>query len=78
MSGVMNTWGYALWFVMVKIYPSLVSNYGMESVWATFAFFCSVAALSTQLFLPETKGRSLDEILSYFRPREKNKRNRVP
>ncbi|VVC38182.1 Hypothetical protein CINCED_3A003549 [Cinara cedri] len=80
MSGVMNTWGYVLWFVMVKIYPSLVWRFGTENVWTVFAISCLLTALCTQLILPETKGRSLDEILSYFQPRKKNKKcnSRVP
>lgn len=77
MNGVMQSCGYILLFVAVKLYPSLVLNYGMENVWTIFAVFCILNILFSIFIMPETKGKSLEEVLSYFESPKKNIKNNI-
>eukprot|EP00102_Acyrthosiphon_pisum_P023924 XP_016661134.1 PREDICTED: facilitated trehalose transporter Tret1 isoform X2 [Acyrthosiphon pisum] len=78
MNGVVQTCGYVIWFIICKIYPSLILNLGVEIVWSIFAFFCILNVLFAIFIMPETKGKSLDEILLYFEPQEKIKKIDMP
>ncbi|XP_060859337.1 facilitated trehalose transporter Tret1-like [Metopolophium dirhodum] len=71
MNGVVQTCGYVIWFMICKIYPSLILNLGVEIIWSIFAFFCILNVLFAIFIMPETKGKSLDEILLYFESQEK-------
>jgi len=78
MNGVVQTCGYVLWFVICKIYPSLISNLGLEIVWSIFAFFCILSVLFAIFIMPETKGKTLDEVLLYFEPKKEIKKINIP
>lgn len=78
MCGIVQVIGYELMFIVIKIYPSLVSTYGIDNVWAVFAAFCVLSALYGAFVMPETKGKSLDEILTSFKPRGKPIENGLP
>ncbi|KAL4105321.1 hypothetical protein QTP88_020569 [Uroleucon formosanum] len=78
MNGVVQTCGYVMWFLICKIYPSLILNLGVEVVWSIFAFFCILNVLFAIFIMPETKGKPLDEILLYFKPQEKIKKIDFP
>ncbi|XP_022169572.1 facilitated trehalose transporter Tret1-like isoform X2 [Myzus persicae] len=71
MNGVVQTCGYVLWFVICKIYPSLILDLGVEIVWSILAFFCILNVLFAIFIMPETKGKTLDEVLLYFEPKKK-------
>ncbi|CAI6358562.1 unnamed protein product [Macrosiphum euphorbiae] len=78
MNGVVQTCGYVIWFTICKIYPSLILNLGVEVIWSIFAFFCILNVLFAIFIMPETKGKSLDEILLYFEPPNKIKKIDFP
>lgn len=78
MSGLVQICGYELMFIVIKIYPSLISNFGVEYVWSTFTGFCVVSALFGAFIMPETKGKTLDEILRSFESRKKTIKNNLP
>ncbi|CAI6354660.1 unnamed protein product [Macrosiphum euphorbiae] len=78
MNGVVQTCGYVMWFMICKIYPSLISNLGVEIVWSIFAFFCILNVLFAIFIMPETKGKTLDEVLLYFEPEKKIKKINIP
>ncbi|XP_003245538.1 facilitated trehalose transporter Tret1-like [Acyrthosiphon pisum] len=73
MNGFIQTFGYILWFLVVKMYPSLVLQFGITCIWSIFTLFCSLNILFAIFIMPETKGKSLDEILSYFESEKKTK-----
>lgn len=58
-------------FTVIKIYPMMVSILGVQNVWTIFTFICMLGVLFCSFILPETKGVSLDAILSYFESRSK-------
>lgn len=73
MNGIVLMCGYFLWFAICKIYPSLVLHFGVETVWSVFAVFCLLNVLFAIYIMPETKGKSLDEVLMYFESRKEKK-----
>jgi len=66
MTGIVQIIGYELMFVVIKLYPAMVDKFGIENVWSLFAGFCIISAFFGKFIMPETKGKSLNEILSSF------------
>lgn len=77
MNGVVQTFGYVIMFVVLKFYPSMMTNFGIEIVWSIFTAFCILSVLFGAFILPETNGKSLNEILSYFESRKKVIKNNI-
>lgn len=74
MNGIMSSIGYILCFVTCKIYPSMVIHFGLDNVWLICSLFCLLIILFAIFVMPETKGKTLEEILSYFEAHDiKNK-----
>ncbi len=51
---------------LAGIFLPFVSKYGYSTIFFVFASFTVVYLLTTSLFLPETKGKTLEEIEEYF------------
>lgn len=77
MGGIVQIFGYEIMFSINKVYPSLVSTYGIENIWAIFAGFCLTSVFYGIFIMPETKGKSLDEILNSFDSRKKSIKNNL-
>lgn len=71
MNGVVQTVASVIIFSVTKIYPMTVNNLGIEVVWSFFAFVCVLSAFYGKFILPETKGKSLDEIIMSFESHNK-------
>lgn len=56
---------------MIKIYPMLELHFGIYVVWSVFTIFCIASALFGVFIVPETKGKSFDEIAEIFDKRKK-------
>ncbi|MEQ6122475.1 sugar porter family MFS transporter [Reichenbachiella sp. MALMAid0571] len=54
-------------FVTAFIFPWFVTQIGMGSGFFVFAGFCFVATIFFHKFVPETKGKSLEEIEQYWK-----------
>jgi len=78
MSGIVQVFGYELMFLVIKVYPAFVSTFGVECVWLVFTIFSFASALFGAFIMPETKGKSLNEILSSFDYREKSIKYNLP
>lgn len=72
MNGVVQTCGYMFMFAVIKIYPMMVSILGIQEIWTIFTIMCMISVLFCSFILPETKGVTLDVILTYFEPQKKN------
>lgn len=62
---------FALWVVnsiVALIFPSLVAAFGFGTFWL-FAVVCSIAVVFVALRVPETHGRSLEELEASFQQR---------
>lgn len=53
-------------FILTFTFPSLVTSLGMANVFLVFAGVCVIGILVVKRFLPETKGKSLEEIEREF------------
>ena len=71
----------ALWlatFVVAQTFPMLKSDIGISATYLIYALCSLITFLFTILVLPETKGRTLEEIESYWRNRREPKLFRGP
>ncbi|XP_025408098.1 facilitated trehalose transporter Tret1-like [Sipha flava] len=66
MCAVVNIFGYLVVFITCKIYPAMSSTFGVLNIWSIFGGFCIITALFGQFVMPETKGKSLDDIIKSF------------
>merc|ERR1711981_619717 len=53
-------------FVVVKTFPMLSTKYGDGATFWLYSGFCLAAVIFTLIFIPETKGKSLEETENYF------------
>ncbi len=61
----MATAVFALWvgnFTLTYLFPSMLQKFGPAGVFWIFALICSGGFLMTKAYLPETKGKTLEEI----------------
>ncbi|XP_049535903.1 facilitated trehalose transporter Tret1-like [Anopheles darlingi] len=66
-SGLTIFFGYTMSFIILKVYPTLVSSIGNENVFLFFGMVSLAGIGFVYFFLPETKGRTLQDIEEYFR-----------
>jgi SP family facilitated glucose transporter-like MFS transporter 8 len=78
MNGVLYSCGYELMFAAIKMYPTMVATFGILAVWTACAFSCFVTALFGAFVLPETTGKSLNEIIEGFKSSSSSRRCRKP
>jgi MFS family permease len=57
-------------FVVVKTFPNLSHTMGNSGTFWLYAGFCFVTILYTLVWIPETKGRTLQDIEKYFSHKE--------
>lgn len=58
-------------FLVSYTYPILTKNFGLSSVMYGYAFLCVLGAVFTAVYLPETKGLTLEQIQNNLRSQEK-------
>uniref|UniRef100_A0AAG5DGI4 Major facilitator superfamily (MFS) profile domain-containing protein n=1 Tax=Anopheles atroparvus TaxID=41427 RepID=A0AAG5DGI4_ANOAO len=66
-SGLTIFFGYTMSFIILKIYPSLVDTMGNAHVFILFGCVSVLGIVFVYFFLPETKGRTLQDIEDHFR-----------
>jgi sugar phosphate permease len=57
--------------ILAGIFLPFVSKYGYSTMFFVFASFTVIYILTVAIFLPETKGKTLEEIEEYFETRGK-------
>lgn len=57
-------------FIVVKTFPGLTNTVGDSGTFWLYSVFCFVMILYTLVWIPETKGRSLQDIEQYFNYKE--------
>ena len=53
--------------ILAAVFLPVVSKHGYSTIFFVFAIFTAIYFVTTAFFLPETKGRTLEEIEEYFR-----------
>lgn len=66
MAGIIVFTAYTLMFVAVKIFPYLLNMYGMEVMFYFFSASSLIFCTFVYYFLPETYGKSLNDIHNHF------------
>ncbi|XP_053666955.1 facilitated trehalose transporter Tret1-like [Anopheles marshallii] len=66
-SGLTIFFGYTMSFIILKSYPTMVNVIGNENVFMFFGLVSLLGIVFVYFFLPETKGRTLQDIEDYFR-----------
>lgn len=64
--------GYLMSFINIKAYPTLVDTLGNETIFIFYALVSLLGIAFVYFLLPETKGKSLQEIENYFRGERKS------
>ncbi|XP_011301432.1 facilitated trehalose transporter Tret1-like [Fopius arisanus] len=64
--GIMVSVAYLIMFVVIKSYPSALDAMGAQNVFFGFSVVSLIGTAVVYLFLPETLGKSLQEIEEYF------------
>lgn len=65
--GLTSCLGYIFNFIFVKTYPLMVETMGKDGVFCFYGCMILVGTIFVVLFLPETKGKTLQEIEDHFR-----------
>jgi len=65
-STVLVSYGYILMSVFTKVFPFLLESYGASFVFGFFGIMSAVLGLFMRVFIPETLGKSFDEIEKHF------------
>ncbi|XP_050527759.1 facilitated trehalose transporter Tret1-like [Daktulosphaira vitifoliae] len=72
MNGFVHSAGYIIMFLAIKSYPLLLEKFGIITVFSLYTVVCLITTIYGIFLLPETKGKSLEEILEYFEPQKKD------
>lgn len=70
-AGLSSGLGYIFNFAAVKVYPMMEGEMGSKGVFCFYGLMALIGTAVLYWFLPETKGRSVDEIQIYFGKTEK-------
>ncbi|KAF6200374.1 hypothetical protein GE061_006677 [Apolygus lucorum] len=74
LSSVAGALNLASMFVVIKTFPDLVDIIGSDGTFWLYACLCALSCAFVHFFLPETKGKSLDEIEELFEKMSSNPR----
>ena len=68
-SGLVTCLAYGFNFIIIKVYPNMISSMGNHGVFCFYAVMSLTGTVFVVTLLPETKGKTLAEIEEYFERR---------
>ena len=71
LGSISSTFNLTHTFLVIKLFTNLRTLVGLDGVFWIYTGSSLLAAFFVMGFVPETKGKSLQEIESHFRKREK-------
>lgn len=74
--GLVACFCYTFNFIFVKTYPQMIDTMGRHGVFGFYGAMALVGTIFVMVFLPETKGKTLQEIEDHFRNGRKIKSRR--
>ncbi|XP_074597054.1 facilitated trehalose transporter Tret1-like [Brevipalpus obovatus] len=69
-SGFAQSVNWGSCFIVTEQYQHFVDMFGESVTYSIFAVICALGVITVALFLPETKGKTLEEIQGIFKTRE--------
>ncbi|XP_065205794.1 facilitated trehalose transporter Tret1-like [Planococcus citri] len=76
MNGLYGVFAYAYWALTLKFYPKFMNFYGIKITMWVFAISCFIVSLFAAFILPETHGKTLNEVQEqYFKKKKKPSRS---
>lgn len=76
MSSVASAFNLGAMFIVIKTYPDIKDWIGSEGVFWIYSVLCFFSCIFVIFVLPETKGKSLDEIEEYFENKNIKRKNK--
>lgn len=68
-AGISVSFCYFTSFISIKMYPFLVESLGSSTVFLIYGIISILATVFVSIILPETKGKTLEEIENLFKSR---------
>lgn len=75
-SGLTSGVGYFFNFLAVKMYPPMLEQFGSKGVFGFYGIIALFGTVFLALFLPETRGKSVNEVRMYFGKTEEEEHER--
>lgn len=69
-AGLSTSFGFILCFIVVKLYPTMVDSIGDVAVFSFYGCVAMMSVVFLYFFMPETRGKSLEEIEKMFKVTE--------
>ena len=69
-SGIATFMAYLSLFAMIQTYSSLVEWLSLPIAYLVYGGVCLIMAIVTRIFLPETRGKTREEISDFFRDKK--------
>ena len=71
-SGLTSGFNYFVSFLLIKFYPNMLESMGIKFIFAFYGGMSLLGVIFVQLFVPETKNKTLQEIEGFFKKEERN------
>lgn len=68
-AGITVSFAYFMSFIVIKLYPTMLETLGNELVFIFYGTVSFMGILFVHFILPETKGKTLEEIENSFKPK---------
>lgn len=66
-SGITLSAAFTMTFIVLKLYPTFVSNFGSNNLFTFFGVMSLLSMIYVYFMVPETKGKTLHEIGEIFK-----------
>ena len=53
-------------FILVKVIPYVISEFGLYSLFLFHGAVCALAAIFVKMFVPETRGKTLTQLCAMY------------
>lgn len=77
-AGISVSFCYFMSFLSIKMYPLMVDSMGSATVFLIYGIISIIATGFVYIFLPETKGKTLEEIENMFKSKSKKVNSASP
>lgn len=76
-AGISSAINYFIGFLSNKLFLSMVSTLTLNGTFWFYSAIASVGVLVLYFILPETEGRTLEEVQAFFDKKKRNRQNEI-